>query len=198
MALSLLPVIGHAQEASQPTTQSIKGIVETDIDAALVALEANDFAQVTSLLRAATLNATRLSTEIVAEKISLSAASFQVENSEFVLADSSTLNFDNIIKDSQAIERLFKDDNGRVVTVRVFGEDNDLDDFMFIASDTAMLDKGKIEVAEMNGAQALKNKQDDGSLSVLLMSEDDHALIEIQGDDEAAVMAFIEDLEGTN
>ena len=108
------------------------------------------------------------------------------------------MQFDNIINDSKAFERIFKDENGRVVTVRVFGEDNDLDDFMFIASDTAKLSKGKIEVAEMNGAQALKNKQDDGSLSVLMMSEDDHALIEIEGDDETTVMAFIEELENSN
>lgn len=31
-----------------------------------------------------------------------------------------------------------------------------------------------------------------------MMSEDDHALIEVAGDDEATVMAFIDDLENAN
>ncbi len=198
IALSLLPIIAYAQDTAQTTSLSIKSSIETDVNAALTALNTDDFANATSLLRAATLNATRLSTRTIAEKISLSAPSFQVENSRFALANSSTLQFDNIIKESQAFERRFKDNKGRVVTIRVFGEDTDLDDFMFIANDTAMLDKGKIELAEMNGSQALKNKQKDGSLSVLMMSEKDHALIEIQGEDESSVMAFIAELEGTN
>ena len=71
----------------------------------------------------------------------------------------------------------------------------DLNDFTFIAADSAMLEKGEIEVAEMRGETALKSRKDDGSLSVIMMSKADHALIEVEGDDEDAVMAFIGELE---
>lgn len=201
LAITLLPISAFAQTAPSVTeiaTESIQNTVETDTAAAVAALEAGDYAKATSLLRAASANANRLSLKSITEEISSVTPSFKDENSRFALTGSSTLEFENFISASSAYERLFKDDRGRVVTVRVFGEDDDLKDFMFIASDTKMLEKGNIEVAEMRGEQALKNRKDDGSLSVIMMSEADHALIEVEGPDEEAVMAFIGELEAAD
>lgn len=198
LGLALLPALALAQTQPSVTeiaTQTIETSIRDDASAALLALESGDHYKVASLLRSAATNATRLSARSVTEKISAAAPSFNTENSRFALAQSSTLEFENLINSGNAYERRFKDLDGRVVTVRVFGENEDLQDFMFIANDSAMLEKGKIEVAEMRGEQALKSRKEDGSLSVLMMSEEDHALIEIEGADEDAVMAFIGELE---
>ena len=61
-----------------------------------------------------------------------------------------------------------------------------------------MLEKGKLELAEMRGEQAIKRRGEDGELSVLMMSEKDHALIEIEGASEETVMAFIDELESAD
>jgi len=196
--LALLPALALAQTQPSVTeiaTQTIEASIRDDASAALAALESNDYYEVASLLRSASTNATRLSARLVTEKLSIAAPSFSTEDSRFALAQSSTIEFENLINSGNAYERRFKDLEGRVVTVRVFGEEEDLQDFMFISNDQAMLEKGEIEVAEMRGEQALKNRKEDGSLSVLMMSEEDHALIEIEGPDEESVMAFIGELE---
>ncbi|MHA7872755.1 MAG: hypothetical protein ACX939_10425, partial [Hyphococcus sp.] len=148
-------------------------------------------------LRAAGANASRLSLMSLSQNLAASAPSFRADDSQFALTNSSTLEFENLLRSTNAYERRFRNDEGEVVTVRVFGGERDLKDFMFIAGDRAMLDKNNIEVAEMRGEQALKSRKDDGSLSVIMMSEEDHALIEIEGGDADAVMAFIGELEAT-
>ena len=196
--LALLPTFAIAQTQPSVTeiaTQTIEASIRDDASAALTALDSDDYYEVASLLRSAATNATRLSARLVTEKLSVAAPSFSTEASRFALAQSSTIEFENLINSGNAYERRFKDLDGRVVTVRVFGEDEDLQDFMFISNDPVMLEKGEIEVAEMRGEQALKSRKEDGSLSVLMMSEEDHALIEIEGPDEEAVMAFIGELE---
>ena len=200
IGLALSPTLALAQTQPSVTeiaTQTIEASIRDDASAALAALESDnyDYYKVASLLRSAATNATRLSARAVTEKISASTPSFNTEDSRFALAQSSTLEFENLINSGDTYERRFTDLEGRVVTVRVFGDDKNFKDFMFIANDTAMLKKGEIEVAEMRGEQALKSRKEDGSLSVLMMSEEDHALIEIEGPDEEAVMAFIGELE---
>lgn len=198
IAFTLLPTLAFAQtqpSAADIAAESIEASIRDDAAAALTVLDTGDYYQVASLLRTATTNATRLSARAVTDKIAAATPSFNEENSRFALAQSSTIEFENLINSGDAYERRFKDLDGRVVTVRVFGEDEDLQDFMFIANDAAMLEKGKIEVAEMRGEQALKSRKEDGSLSVLMMSEADHALIEVEGPDEESVMAFIGELE---
>jgi hypothetical protein len=174
---------------------SIEASVEDDVKKALAALDADDFAGATLLLRTASANANRLSLRAVTQKIAGVAPSFKPEDTNFVLAESSTIAFEDFLSRRDTAERRFKDDRGRVVTVRVFGEARDLSDFMFIKDDKAMLDKGGLEVAEMAGEPAIKRRGDGGELSVLMMSGDDNALIEIEGDNEDAVMAFIGDIE---
>lgn len=198
LALLLSPTATLAQQTpkvSDITLQSIQNSIRGDTAAALSALDAGDFYAATEKLRAASANANRLSIQSVANNLSANAPSFTTNDSRFALTRSSTLEFENFLSNSDVFERRFKDNDGRIVTVRVFGEDQDLNDFTFIASDTAMLKKGEIEVAEMRGETALKSRKDDGSLSVIMMSKDDHALIEVEGADEDAVMAFIGELE---
>lgn len=206
IALSLLlaptmitaPLAASAQpipSAAEISNQSIERSVRDDAAAALAALDAGDYAGATTHLRAASLSASRLSVQKVAERITLETPSFNADASQFTLARSSTVQFENFLRNGDSYERIFRNRDGDVVTVRVFGEDDDLKDFMFIKDDPAMLTKGGIELAEMAGEPALKKRGQDGSLSVIMMSEDDHALIEVAGDDETAVMAFIDDLE---
>ncbi|MEO1135539.1 MAG: hypothetical protein AAFW68_02875 [Pseudomonadota bacterium] len=200
-ALIAAPLAAFAQAVPSVTeisAQSIERSVRDDAAAALAALDTGDYAQATTHLRAASLGASRLSVQKVAERITLETPSFNTDASQFTLARSSTVQFENFLRNGDSYERIFKNQNGKVVTVRVFGEEDDLKDFMFIKDDPAMRTKGGIELAEMAGETALKKRGTDGSLSVIMMSEDDHALIEVVGDDEATVMAFIDDLENAS
>ena len=201
LAFALSPALAIAAEtptAQKVISSSLEESVRADAAAALTALESGDFRSASLYLKTAGDNANRLSLQSVAKKIQVATPTFEGDAAEFTLAGSSTIEFENLLSASNTFEQRFKDERGNVVTVRVFGEDNDLKDFMFIASDEAMLEKGKIEVAEMRGETALKRKNSDGGLSVLMMSEEDHALVEVQGDSEDAVMAFISELEATN
>ncbi len=197
-AASSLVLIATAY--AQPTAAdvsfaSIETSVEADVKSALSALEAKEFDRAALLLRTAGANANRLSLQTLTQKIAGAAPSFKPENANFVLAQSSTVAFENLFDRRDTVERRFRDDEGRIVTVRVFGEGRDLADFMFIKDDTAMLEKGGLEVAEMRGEPAIKRRGENGELSVLMMSDEDKALIEVEGDDEDTVMAFIGDLE---
>ncbi len=184
--------------ASDVSFASIESRVQSDVSAALKALEADDFDRASQLLRTAGANANRLSLQTLTQKIAGAAPSFSPENANFVLAQSSTVAFADLFDRRDTVERRFRDDEGRIVTVRVFDEGRDFADFMFIKDDPAMLKKGGLEVAEMRGEPAIKKRGEDGALSVLMMSKENHALIEVEGDDEDAVMAFIGDLEKTD
>lgn len=174
---------------------AIENEIRADIAAASSALNDDDFASATQLLRTATAKASRLSLNEVSDRVAGLTPTFKPENANFALARSSTIAFDRFLNNGETAERIFKDDTGRIVTVRVFGEERDLSDFMFIKDDTAMIEKGGLEVAEMMGEPAIKKRGPNGELSVLIMSEKDQALIEIEGDDADAVMAFIGEIE---
>ena len=193
----------QAQSQAQPTASeisfmSIEASVQADVESAVAAIKADDYDRAALLLKTAGANANRLSLQSLTQKIAGATPSFEPENANFVLAQSSTIAFEDLFNRRDTVERRFRDDQGRVVTVRVFDEGRDFADFMFIKDDTAMLEKGGLEVAEMRGEPAIKKRGADGALSVLMMSEKDHALIEIEGEDEDAVMAFIGDLEKSN
>ncbi len=194
-ALASPALAQNPPDATSVAFASIEASVESDLKKALAALESDDYAGATQLLRTASANANRLSLRAVTQKIAGVAPSFKPEDANFVLAQSSTLAFEDFLNRRDTVERRFEDDKGRIVTVRVFGEARDLSDFMFIKDDQAMLDKGGLEVAEMRGEPAIKRRGDNGELSVLMMSDGDDALIEVEGDSEDAVMAFIGDIE---
>ena len=192
----LLASAAFAQpNAADVAFHSIEDRVQKDVELALEALETDNYDEAAQLLRTAGANANRLSLQSLTEKLANAAPSFQPENANFVLAQSSTIALENLFNRRDTVERRFRDDDGRIVTVRVFGDARDLSDFQFIANDQAMLEKGGLEVAEMRGEPAIKRRGDEGALSVLMMSEKDHAVIEVEGEDEDAVMAFIGDLE---
>ena len=79
--------------------------------------------------------------------------------------------------------------------MRIFSDEASIDSFMAVADEPAMLEKENVELAMMNDAPALKRRGENGELSVLLMSKDDHALIEVESASEDAVMAVVESLE---
>lgn len=198
LAVSFFPIAAMAQ--TQPSVQaiaaeSLEQQIRDDAAAALAALDAGDVQLATTHLRTAETAANRLSLQMLTQNLANVTPSFQSEDSRFALARSSTVLFEDYLNNASTYERRFRDADGNVVTVRVFGEDNALDDFMFIANDAAMIEKGSLELAEMRGETAIKRKGDDGSLSVLMMSEGDHALIEVEGDSDEAVMKFINELE---
>ncbi|MGD9800491.1 MAG: hypothetical protein AB7V02_07815, partial [Parvularculaceae bacterium] len=72
---------------------------------------------------------------------------------------------------------------------------DDMEDFMFVADSPALIKQAALEKAEMAGGPALKRKREDGGLSVLMMSKKDHALVEVEGESEADVMAIVDKLE---
>ena len=186
---------GFAQTQPAAGGESAVASIESDIATAKELLESGDYDAATSRLRAATDSANRLKLQAIAAQISRSTASFTPENQRFALSASSTLTFENFLKDREFAEQIFKDEKGNVVTVRVVGDPDSLKDFEFIADDPAMASKAGVELAEMRGEPALKKRGSDGSLSVLMMSEADHALIEVEGASEEAVMALVADLE---
>ena len=194
-----LTTAAYAQPtASDVSFASIENRVQSDVSDALEALDSGQFDRAAQLLRTAGANANRLSLQSLTQKIAGAAPSFSPENANFVLAQSSTVAFADLFNRRDTVERRFRDDKGRVVTVRVFDEGRDFADFMFIKDDPAMLQKGGLEVAEMAGEPAIKKRGENGELSVLMMSKKNHALIEVESDDEDAVMAFINDLEKTD
>jgi len=167
--------------------------IKSDIEAALTAVEAKDFRGAALHLNTAAENASRIELQRIAQNLAARAPLFDTEDVRFALTNSATLTFEEFLRDRSTLERRFKDNKGRVVTVRIFGEERDMKEFVAIADDSAMLRKEGLELVEMAGAPAIKNRND--GLSVLMMSETDHALVEVTGDDEDAVMAFIEQLE---
>ena len=180
---------------SDALEQSLAESVSEDIKAANDAINGYDYRLASEHLSAAAANANRLELRRVASAVAKAAPAFKPENVNFALAASSTLTFENFLQSRETAEQIYRDDDGNIVTVRVFGGDDSLKDFMFIADDPAMRDKAGLELVEMRGEPAIKRRGDDGELSVLMMSEKDHALIEIDGDSEAAVMKLIEQLE---
>ena len=196
-SLSLAAVAQAQPTALEVSFASIESRIHSDVSAALGALEADDFDRAAQLLSTAGANANRLSLQSLTEKIAGAAPSFSPENANFVLAQSSTVAFADLFNRRDTVERRFRDDKGRIVTVRVFDEGRDFADFMFVKDDPAMLKKGGLEIAEMRGEPAIKKRGEDGALSVLMMSKKNHALIEVESDSEDAVMAFIGDLEKT-
>ena len=184
----------------QPTTNSVvttslESSIHQDSALAIAALEKGDFQSASLYFQTASSNANRLSLQSVAQKIQLKTPSFASNTPQFVLTNSSTIALAGLLQESNALESRFKDEDGNVVTVRLFSDDQALEDFMTISSDETILKKANIETAEMMGEAALKAKGEDNELSVLMMSEKDHALVEVSGDSDSAVMAFIKDLE---
>ncbi|MEM9898994.1 MAG: hypothetical protein AAF742_06405 [Pseudomonadota bacterium] len=189
---ALLFASGHALAA-----EDLKQSLSQQIEAADVAAQSGDYAKARESLASATEMATRLDLQRIAEEVA--AVNFsrgvEAEGQRFVLAASTTLEMKNLLRSRNAIERILKDPEGRIVKLRVIGDDNAMAQFMDALQDSQMLISAGLERAEMGGATALKRRKEDGGLSVLMMDEANHALIELDGDSEAAVMAIIEHLE---
>ncbi len=189
------PAIAQSVKASDEDNK-LENTIRTDIQSALTAFDNGDYRDARLYLSAASDKTSRLELTRITQAVAAAADTFTVADaSQFTLTGSSTLNFERFLEDRETAQQIFKDAKGNIVKVRVFGEEDDLKDFKFIADDDAMLAKGEIELAEMRGEPALKKRTGDGGLSVLMMSEEDHALIEIEGDSEEAVMRLIEQLE---
>jgi hypothetical protein len=120
----------------------------------------------------------------------------RAEQSRFVLATSSTLSHEKLPKNRNAAETRFINPEGKLVTVRAFGGEDDMADFRFVADDPVMLNMASLETAQMPGGPALKCRTANGDLSILIMSPDDHAVIEVEGAFEACVMAVVDTMEG--
>lgn len=191
IALALLSSSAAAQETAGALADSVK----SQSDAASEAVAAGDYATAALHFESARAAANRLALQDVVRRVAKSSPDFSAEESRFVLATSSTLEFERLLKNRNAVETRFINPEGKVVVVRAFGEEDDMRDFMFIAADPAKLKQAALEKAAMPGGPALKRKTANGGLSVLMMSEKDHALIEIEGASEADVMAVVEGME---
>lgn len=203
LVIFLVALLMIAPAQSQPSVNdiafaSIEDNIKSDIEYAFEALNTDDFHNATTALRRAGANSNRLAIRAVSKKVESSVPSFQPENASFVLAQSSTIAIEGLFDPRETYERRFKDDNGRIVTVRVFGEERDLSNFQFIADDATMLKKEDLEIAQMRGETAIKKRGAKGGLSVLMMSEKDHALIEVESNNEDVVMDFIKAMESSS
>ena len=185
----------EAPDAGEVVYESIENRIEADLADALMALQENDYTKANDLIRTASLQSGRLAQYRLSSELANTVSSFQAENPQFALTSSSTLAFDSLIDPRETLERRFIDDKGKVVTVRVFGEDRDLSNFQFIADKPRALADNGLERAVMRGEPAIKKASKEGGLSVIMMSEDDHALIEVEGEQIDTVMAFIADVE---
>lgn len=179
------------------TASSLAVEVRNEADAGLDALSAGDYGAATLHFEAARERANRLSLQDVARRVSAASPDLHAEDTRFTLAASSTLQFDEFLKDRKATETRFLDPEGKVVVVRVFAEEGDMADFKFIAERPEIMKKASLEMAEMPGGTVLKRKTAGGGLSLLMMSAKDHALIEVEGPTTDGVMAVVDKLETT-
>lgn len=192
IALALLT----APAAAQETAISLDKTLKTESEAARASVESGDYEEAALHFEAARDAAKRLSLQDLLARVSKASPAFTAEDSLFVIAASSTLQFEKLLKDREAVETRFINPEGMVVVVRAFGGEDDMATFQFIADDPVMLKKASLEKAAMPGGPALKRRTADGGLSVLIMSPKDHALIEVEGASEADVMAVVEAMEG--
>jgi hypothetical protein len=195
LAVSFTAVAGHGASAEGLADNLAKALKE-EAAAANGAVAAGDYAAAALHFEAAQAAARHLSLQGVLARVSKASPAFTAEQSRFVLATSSTLQFEKLLKDRNAAETRFINPEGKVVIVRAFGGEDDMADFKFVADDPAMLKMASLEKAQMPGGPALKRRTANGGLSVLIMSPEDHALIEIEGASEADVMAVVDAMEG--
>ncbi len=192
-AAALLTTTAFAQTSN--TDNSLETTAINDVEAALGALRAGDFAEASARLDLAQRTASRLNLRKISNGLAAAAPDFTIDAPKFALSESATLNLEEFIAARNVAESIARGPDGRRVTLRVITDEAAMEKFGEVADDSAMLDKEKLERVEMAGAPAVKRRGEDGSLSVLIMSEADHALIEVDGDDEESVMAFVEALE---
>ncbi|MGF1543720.1 MAG: hypothetical protein ACFB00_04325 [Parvularculaceae bacterium] len=196
-AFAFVVLAGAVPAVAQSSAQSgaLSKAVRKDAAAALAALDKNDFSSAVERFEAAADAARKLQLQRVVRDVSAATTSYRADGERLALAASSTLSFERFIRDRPVAEQILRDDKGDVVKLRVFGEGRDFEDFMFIAEDDDTLEQAGLERAVMAGEPALKKRGPNGQLSVLMMSEKDHALIEIEGDSEEAVMAVVSEIE---
>ncbi len=192
-AAALFATAAPAQTTS--TDSSLKSTAIDDVEAALGALRAGDFAEASSRLELAQRNASRLNLRKISNDLAAAAPDFRFEAPKFALSRSATLQFDEITAARNVAESLAVGPDGSSVALRVIVDEDAMEKFGEAANDEAMLEAEQLERVEMAGAPAVKRRGEDGSLSILIMSEKDQALIEVDGDEEESVMALVEALE---
>ena len=188
-------LVGVAFAQPSTTIDALTNSAVSDTRAAIEALEKGDYAAAATRLELASKTASRLNIQNVSGKVLAAAPKISAKEIKYALAGSSTLSFDAFRAANSAGETVIEDEKGRIVKIRIFSDPQALDSFTKVAADEAKLNEMALELVSMRGEQAIKKRGDDGELSVLMMSEADHALIEIEGDSEDAVMALIEELE---
>ena len=186
---------GSVQAQTSTTLKSLQSTAISDAHAAVEALETGDFALAAAHLELASKNASRLNIQNVSAKVLAAAPQISAKEIKYALAGSSTLSFDAFVAANRAGETAVTDEQGRTVAVRIFSGASALDSFKRAADDAAMLEKENLELASMAGGPAIKRHTANGGLSIIMMSGDDHALIELESGSEEAVMAMIEKLE---
>ncbi|MEL7487522.1 MAG: hypothetical protein AAGJ87_09950 [Pseudomonadota bacterium] len=135
--------------------------------------------------------------QAIAATVAARAPSWDAQDSQFALAATAQVTLEAFIAAENVVETTAATTTGERVTIRVIGDEEAMTAFAETTADPAKVKQASLEAAEMAGAPALKRRGEDGSLTVAVMSEKDHALIEIEGDDPDAVMAFIGEFEAS-
>ena len=166
-----------------------------DTELALAALKSGDYQVASRHLEFAATQTAQLNIRSIANRLAAAAPAISAEDIKFANAGSSVLSFDTFEALSRGAETTHTDEKGRTVTVRIFSSDAALEAFSTAADDKNSMEKNNLQFAMMGDEPAIKKRGTDGSFSVVMMSEKDHALIEIEGMDEASVMTLVETLE---
>ncbi len=196
LGVLLSTAISSGAVAQQSTIDnSVNSSAISDTKAALIALEAGDYQSASSLLNQASQIANQLNLKSISNNFVAAAPGFNISDARFALSNPELLTFEDFINANNVIEATAANQDGQEVTIRVITDEAAMAAFENITADTNKTKAKGVEVAQMRGEPALKTKGADGSLSVVIMSKEDHALIAVEGDSEANVMALIDAIE---
>ncbi|MEM9170634.1 MAG: hypothetical protein AAGC56_13395, partial [Pseudomonadota bacterium] len=169
-----------------------------DAQAAIKALDAGDYDGAQTQLEAATRAVARLKLQKISSEFAAATPSFKPEATRFALAEGARTTLEDFIKAQYVLETTTVAEDGAFVRVRVIDDEAAEKRFMAAAADEASAAAANLERAVMMGEPALKRRGPDGSLVVATMSKEKGALIEVEGDDADAVMAFVNELEAAD
>ncbi|MEM1193421.1 MAG: hypothetical protein AAGH42_08535 [Pseudomonadota bacterium] len=192
---SAISVAQSVDEGEEITNRSFESAAINDLEQALSALKNGDYQKASTYLQFASAQTDRLKLRKIAAKFASADVGVNFDDIKYAINDSAILNLENFASLDNAFETSHTDEKGRVVTIRVLSNGTALDSFMRLSGDKTQLETVNLESVVMAGEPAIKKRGHDGSLSVVMMSESDHALIEIEGQDEDAVMALVEKQE---
>ncbi|MEL7019017.1 MAG: hypothetical protein AAGL18_09855, partial [Pseudomonadota bacterium] len=168
---SAISVAQSVDEGEEISNRSFENAVINDLEQALLALKSGDYQKASTYLQFASAQTDRLKLRKIAAKFASADVGVNFDDIKYAINDSAILNLESFASLENAFETSHTDEKGRVVTIRVLSNGTALDSFMRLSGDKAQLETVNLESVVMAGEPAIKKRGDDGSLSVVMMSE---------------------------